>query len=206
MIEFPNLTIKSDTVNFLLVGVGGQGTILASNVLAELGLASGYDVKKAEVHGMSQRGGSVISHLRWGESVYSPIIPKGEADILISFEKLEALRFIDMLRPDGLILINDYEIVPVTVSSGVSIYPTDETIRNVIQTYTNQAYWVKGVEIAESLGMTKASNVVLLGALSALLGMDADSWLQVISSRVPTKSLALNRQAFELGRQAIING
>ncbi|MEN8173845.1 MAG: indolepyruvate oxidoreductase subunit beta, partial [Chloroflexota bacterium] len=110
-------------IRLLLVGVGGQGTILASNVLAELGVRLGYDCKKAEVHGMSQRGGSVISHVRWGEQVFSPIIPNGEADILVAFEKLEAMRFANGLHAGGIVLINDYDIAPVTVSSGNGKYP-----------------------------------------------------------------------------------
>ncbi|HZK61310.1 MAG TPA: indolepyruvate oxidoreductase subunit beta [Anaerovoracaceae bacterium] len=203
MISFPQLGIEHETLSFLLVGVGGQGTILASNVLAELGIALGYDVKKAEVHGMSQRGGSVISHLRWGSQVHSPIISKGEADIIVAFEKLEALRFVDQIRPDGVILVNDYEIVPVTVSSGAALYPDDESIRGSIKTFTDRNYWVKGVEIAEALGNVKVSNVVVLGALSALMGMDQEKWLSVISSRVPVKYLELNRIAFQQGRDAI---
>ena len=203
MISFPQLGIEHETLSFLLVGVGGQGTILASNVLAELGIALGYDVKKAEVHGMSQRGGSVISHLRWGSQVHSPIISKGEADIIVAFEKLEALRFVDQIRPDGVILVNDYEILPVTVSSGAALYPDDESIRGSIKTFTDRNYWVKGVEIAEALGNVKVSNVVVLGALSALMGMDQEKWLSVISSRVPVKYLELNRIAFQQGRDAI---
>lgn len=203
MISFPKLGIERETLSFLLVGVGGQGTILASNVLAELGIALGYDVKKAEVHGMSQRGGSVISHLRWGPQVFSPIISKGEADIIVAFEKLEALRFVDQIRPDGVILVNDYEIVPVTVSSGAAIYPDDKSIWESVNLFTDRNYWIKGVEIAEELGNVKVSNVVVLGALSALMGMDADQWLPVISSRVPVKYQELNRLAFQQGREAI---
>jgi indolepyruvate ferredoxin oxidoreductase beta subunit len=203
MISFPHLGIETDTLSFFLVGVGGQGTILASNVLAELGLLLGYDVKKAEVHGMSQRGGSVISHLRWGEKVFSPIISKGEADIVIGFENLEALRFIDQIRPNGLLLVNDFEILPVTVSSGSSIYPDESTIRDTVKNYTERNYWIKGVDIAKQLGNVKVSNVVILGALSALMGMDSDLWLKVINSRVPEKYLALNQTAFQKGRDAI---
>ena len=156
MISFPHLGIETDPLSFLLVGVGGQGTILASNVLAELGLSLGYDVKKAEVHGMSQRGGSVVSHLRWGSKVFSPIISKGEADIIIAFENLEALRFIDHIRPDGVILVNDYEIVPVTVSSGNAIYPNNQSVQDAINIYTKRNFWVKGVEIAKQLGNVKS--------------------------------------------------
>jgi indolepyruvate ferredoxin oxidoreductase beta subunit len=205
MIHFPKLNINTETLSILLVGVGGQGTILASNVLAELGLNLGYDVKKAEVHGMSQRGGSVISHLRWGEIVYSPIIAQGQADIMIAFEKLEALRFIDQIRPGGFVVINDQEIVPVTVSTSDVVYPNDQTIREKIAEYTPNQYWVKGVAAAEALGNAKAANVVLLGAMSAMMGMDPEPWLDVISSRVPAKYLDLNQQAFYKGREAVEN-
>jgi indolepyruvate ferredoxin oxidoreductase beta subunit len=191
------------TTRFLLVGVGGQGTILASNVLAELGIKLGYDSKKAEVHGMSQRGGSVISHVTWGEQVFSPVIPEGEADILIAFEKLEALRFANGLRPGGMALVNDHEIIPVTVSSGPAEYPGDETIRAALSQVTDDTHWVKGVEIAESLGNAKAANVVLLGALSKLLEMEPAPWLEVIEARVPPKFVELNREAFHAGREAV---
>ncbi len=190
-------------INFLLVGVGGQGTILASDVLAEVGVALDCDVKKAEVHGMSQRGGSVISHVRWGSQVFSPIIARGDADIFIAFEKLEAARFVDHLRPGGLVLVNDQSILPVTVSAGSGIYPDDETIRATLATVTNQSYWVNGLAIAEALGNTRMANVVILGALSALLEMEAEPWLKVIQGRVPAKYAELNRQAFEAGRETI---
>ncbi len=188
---------------FLLTGVGGQGTILASNVLAELGIALGYDAKKAEVHGMSQRGGSVISHVSWGEEVFSPVIPDSEADILISFEKLEAIRFVGGIRPDAMVLINDYEIVPITVSSGTGKYPSNEEINAAFAPATENVHWVKGVAIAEELGNAKAANVVLLGALSKILEMDAGAWLKVIEARVPPKFVELNRKAFQAGREAV---
>src|SRR5512142_5284 len=121
--------MKPKSVNFVLVGVGGQGTLLASDVLAELGMRLGYDVKKAEVHGMSQRGGSVVSHLRWGEQVFAPVIARGDADFLIAFEKLEAARFIELLRPGGTVLVNDYSIEPVTVTAGGPAYPSDDSIQ-----------------------------------------------------------------------------
>jgi indolepyruvate ferredoxin oxidoreductase beta subunit len=190
-------------IRFLLVGVGGQGTILASNVLAELGIALGYDTKKAEVHGMSQRGGSVISHVSWAEQVFSPVIPEGEADILIAFEKLEAVRFLDGIRPDAMVLVNDHEIVPVTVSSGTGKYPSDEEMRATFAPVTKNVHWVKGVKIAEELGNTKAANVVLLGALSKILEHEAEPWLKVIEARVPPKFLELNRKAFQAGRDAV---
>ena len=190
-------------VSFMLCGVGGQGTILASNVLAELGIELGYDVKKAEVHGMAQRGGSVTSHVRWGEKVFSPIISKGEADILIAFEKSEAGRYIQDLKPGGIVLVNDYSIIPITVSSGGQSYPQDELLKKAIAQYTNKSVWIEGIEIARKIGNTKAANVVLLGALSKLLDMDADPWFNVIKKRVPSKFLDLNQKAFEAGRVAV---
>ncbi len=190
-------------MRFLLTGVGGQGTILASNVLAELGILIGYDTKKAEVHGMSQRGGSVISHVSWGEQVFSPIIPEGEADILIAFEKLEAIRFVGGIRPGGMVLINDHEIVPITVSSGTGKYPGVKQIKAAFAPVTKDVYWVKGVALAEALGNAKAANVVLLGALSKILEMESEPWLKVIEARVPPKFVDLNRKAFQAGREAV---
>ncbi|PKO06905.1 MAG: hypothetical protein CVU41_04605 [Chloroflexi bacterium HGW-Chloroflexi-3] len=191
-------------INFLLTGVGGQGTILASNVLADLGMALGFDVKKAEIHGMSQRGGNVISYIRWGEHVYSPIITSGEADIILAFEKLEALRSIEQIRPDGMILINDYAIVPVTVSAGLSEYPDNENIQESIEKFTSNAYWVKGQDIAEEIGYPKASNVVLLGALTALLAIGPKDVLRVIATRIPQKYYSYNEKAFDAGYKSML--
>jgi indolepyruvate ferredoxin oxidoreductase beta subunit len=195
--------MKPASINFVLVGVGGQGTILASDILAELGLKLGYDVKKAEVHGMSQRGGSVISHLRWGEQVFSPIIPRGEADVLVAFEKMEAARFRELLKPGGLALVNDYAIEPVTVNTSGIPYPEDAQLQAQLAKVTDRVYWVKGIEIAEGLGNARAANVVLLGALSALLDLDEESWDEVLQIRIPPKYMELNRKAFLAGRAAI---
>ena len=192
-----------NAMSFLLAGVGGQGTILASNVLMEVGLALGYEAKKAEVHGMSQRGGSVISHVRWGEKVFSPVIAPGDADVLIAFEKLEAVRFIRDLKPGGMALINEYAIVPVTVSSGDQTYPDDEAIRATIAAVTENVHWVEAITIAENLGSAKVTNVVMLGALSRLLEMEPSPWLTVIEARVPQKFVELNRKAFQAGREAV---
>lgn len=209
MIKSKYLRPESQVLNFSLVGVGGQGTILASNVLAELGLSLGYDVKKAEVHGMSQRGGSVTSYVRWGEKVFSPIVPEGEADILVAFEKMEAARFYYHLRPGGLALVNDYSIIPITVSAQLEasigpIYPSNETIRATLASVTSDTHWVEGVKIAETLGNAKTANVVVLGALSALMEIEPSLWLKVIEARVPSKYIELNHMAFEAGRKAIL--
>ena len=178
-------------LNILLTGVGGQGTILASNIVAEVGVSLGYEVKKAEVHGMSQRGGSVVSQVRWGRQVFSPIIPPGEADYLIAFEKLEALRALPYLRPGGQLIADPHAIPPVTVTSGDAHYPDDETIQAQLARVTPHVHWIPGVAIAEELGNAKAANVVLLGAFSVLLGHDPELWLEVIRQRVPAKYLAL---------------
>ena len=192
----------SKNINFLLVGVGGQGTLLASDILAELGARMGYDVKKAEAHGMSQRGGSVTSHVRWGEQVFSPIIGKGEVDILVAFEKLEALRYLDQLRPGGIVLVNDQAIEPITVKAGDVEYPDDALVRSTLTGAAGAVHWVDGQEIAESLSNPKTANVAILGALSALLDTPLDEWLEVVSAHVPPKAVEVNRQAFILGREA----
>jgi len=190
-------------LNILLTGVGGQGTILASNIVAEVGVAQGYDVKKAEVHGMSQRGGSVISQVRWGQQVFSPIIPPGEADYLIAFEKLEAVRALSYLRPGGQLIADPHAIPPVTVTSGDAHYPDDDVIQAQLARVTPHVHWVPGVEIAEALGNAKAANVVLLGAFSALLGHTPDLWLEIIRQRVPAKYMDLNERAFRRGRELV---
>jgi indolepyruvate ferredoxin oxidoreductase beta subunit len=191
------------SINILLTGVGGQGTILASNIVAEVGVAQGYDVKKAEVHGMSQRGGSVVSQVRWGQQVFSPIIPPGEADYLIAFEKLEAVRALSYLRPGGQLIADPHAIPPVTVTSGDAHYPDDDAIQAQLVRVTPHVHWVPGVEIAEELGNAKAANVVLLGAFSALLGHTPDLWLEIIRQRVPAKYMDLNERAFRRGRELI---
>jgi len=193
---------KSQNINILLVGVGGQGTILASNILAELGIKLGYDVKKAEVHGMSQRGGSVISHVRWGHEVFSPIIAKGQADVLVAFEKMEVVRYIDILKSEGLVLTNDHAILPITVSAGSRSYPKNEIIRARVSNVTKNGYWVDGMGIAKKLGNSRTANVVLLGALSSLLEMQSEPWLEIMEARIPPKFIDINRDAFAAGRMA----
>jgi indolepyruvate ferredoxin oxidoreductase beta subunit len=200
-----------ETLNFLLAGVGGQGTILASDVLVNVGLAAGYQAKQAEVHGMSQRGGSVTSFVRWGRTVYSPLVGAGEVDVLLAFEKLEALRVLGQLRLQAVALINNQVIEPLTVISGDAVYPEDEVIQAAFQKVTSHAEYVDGEAIAHQLGNPKGANLVLLGALSAQLERDgvagpelaADVWLKVITERVPPKHVELNKKAFQAGREAI---
>jgi indolepyruvate ferredoxin oxidoreductase beta subunit len=191
-------------VNFVLVGVGGQGTLLASNILAEVGLAAGFDVKKSEVHGMAQRGGSVASHVRWHpEKVLSPLVGLGEADILLSFEKVEALRFAEFLRHGGTAVVNDMAIVPVTVSSGTAVYPGDEHLVKVFAALDAELVTIPGEHLAQEAGNVKAANVVLLGAVSTLLPLPEETWWECLAQRVPKKFLEVNRQAFASGRAAV---
>jgi indolepyruvate ferredoxin oxidoreductase beta subunit len=193
--------------NFLLAGVGGQGTILASNLLAGVGLAAGFDVKKSEVHGMAQRGGSVNTHIRWdAERVYSPLIGLGEADMLLVFERAEALRYAAFLRPGGTAIVDEQTIVPITVTAGGAHYPTAEELAAVYGQLTDRLYVVPGSAIARELGNARIANVVLLGALSTFLEVSPEIWLQVIQARVPPRFVELNRQAFLRGRRAVAAG
>jgi len=199
------------TINFLLAGVGGQGTILASDVLVNIGLAAGFQAKQAEVHGMSQRGGSVTSFVRCGKVVYSPLVGAGEVDVYLAFEKAEALRNLGQLRNGALVVVNLQSIEPVTVTSGGQPYPDDERMRSAIGRVTDKAVYIDGERIAAELGNARAANVVLLGALSALVereglapGLTEDTWLAVITERVPPRYVELNRRAFEAGRAAVM--
>jgi len=202
----------TSTINFLLCGVGGQGTVLASDVLVSVGLAAGYQAKQAEVHGMSQRGGSVTSFVRWGKVVHSPLVGMGEVDILLAFEKLEALRSLNALRHDALAVINTQVIIPLTVTSGDRIYPDDETLRAAFAKVTPHVEFIDGEKIATDLGNVRVANVVLLGALSAQLEqrgfsgpeLTAETWLKVITERVPAKHAELNHRAFQAGREAVV--
>jgi indolepyruvate ferredoxin oxidoreductase beta subunit len=192
------------TTNFVLVGVGGQGTLLASNILADVGLAAGFDVKKSEVHGMSQRGGSVVSHVRWHpEHVASPLVGLGEADILLAFEKLEALRFVEFLKVGGTAIVNEMVIVPITVSAGTGRYPDDAALDAALAAVSAREIRVPGERLAQEAGNAKAANVVLLGAISRLLDLPEEVWWKCLEQRVPKKFLDLNRAAFAAGRAAV---
>ena len=188
-------------IDFLMAGVGGQGTILASDILVEVGLQMGYDVKKSEVHGMSQRGGTVESHVRWGEKVYSPVVEKGQADYLIGFEMLEAARWTSYLNSDSAVIVNNFRIPPPSVNLGQKDYPTEKELEDYISTRAGQFQWVEGTAIAKELGNPAMAGVVLLGALFARLGGTEEVWLKVIEQLVPTKFVELNKQAFNKGRE-----
>ncbi len=196
------LNDKTD-MNFLVVGVGGQGVLLASNVLAEAGLILNLDVKKSEVHGMSQRGGSVNSHVRWGPEVFSPLIGQGEVDVLVSLERLETLRYLNMLHPDSIIVADPHPIYPITVTAGKMVYPEDGAVRSWVAQVVRRVYWVPGTRLAEELGNARAANMVLIGALSALLDVPDDVWHQAMKRRVPARFLDLNFRAFEVGKSYV---
>jgi len=183
----------------ILVGVGGQGAILTAKVLVSGLMKAGYDVKMSEVHGMSQRGGSVSTQVHWGEKVYSPLIGPGAADILVAFEAMEAVRYASFLKPDGVAVINDFSQPSATIAAGLAEYPEGcvEAMKANFRCYT-----LKAAEIAESLGNPKCMNIVLFGALTHALGMEEIDWEQVIRETVPPKFLELNLAAYRAGRAA----
>ena len=188
-----------ETKNIMIVGVGGQGSLLASKLLGKLLLNEGYDVKVSEVHGMSQRGGSVVTYVRYGDKVYSPIVDKGEADFIVSFEKLEAARYAQYLKPDGKIIVNSQEVDPMPVIIGAKEYP-HEALENLK---------AKGVMIDEidaltpalEAGSAKAVNIVLMGRLSKYLDIAPEKWLEALRQSVAEKFIDMNVKAFELGRK-----
>ncbi|MEG1661789.1 MAG: indolepyruvate oxidoreductase subunit beta [Clostridiales bacterium] len=183
--------------NILLIGVGGQGTILTTKILAA-GLASvGYDVKMSEIHGMSQRGGSVTTQIRYGEKVYAPTIGIGEADVLVSFEKMEALRALPFLKQNGQLIMDEREIYPMPVLTGVAAYPYDAIEQ--LQNSGAQVSVVKATEIAQELGNIRAQNMVLLGALVKSLAIEGIDWSGLVAKYVPAKAKELNLQAFAIG-------
>jgi indolepyruvate ferredoxin oxidoreductase beta subunit len=193
---------NSEVTNIFLSGVGGQGTILASNILGEVFLKAGYDVKKSEVHGMAQRGGDVTTHFRFGKKVYSPLIKYGDVDFLISFELLEAARYINWMKPEGKIIINKQKILPPAVSLGQAEYPKD--IEKVFKKYFKDNVWiVNGQEIARKLGNVQAANVVLVGAFSNFFPeFKEGQWTDAIKEFLVPKLHDLNIKAFYEGRRA----
>jgi len=189
----------SDRVtNILLVGVGGQGILLAAEILSEAVLLAGFDVKKSEIHGMSQRGGSVVSHVRYGTEVFSPIVPEGEGDILFGFELMESYRSLPLLRQGGAVVANDLRIAPPSVLMGQEAYP--EGIAERIRERFPDFLLLDGQKLACEAGNSRAANTVLLGAVSRRLDIDERFWLQALETMVPNKALAVNRTAFLLGR------
>lgn len=182
----------------MIVGVGGQGSLLASKLLGHLLLTQGYDVKVSEVHGMSQRGGSVVTYVRFGEKVYSPIIDKGEADFIVSFEKLEAARWVEYLREGGRIVVNTQEINPMPVITGAAQYP--ENLVGKMEALGIQVDAMDCLSLAEQAGSPKAVNIVLMGRLSRYFDIPEETWKEAIRECVPAKFVDMNLKAFDLGR------
>ncbi len=186
------------TKNIMIVGVGGQGSLLASKLLGHLFLSEGYDVKVSEVHGMSQRGGSVVTYVRYGEKVYSPIIDKGQADFIVSFEKLEAARYLEYLKKDGQVVVNTQEIDPMPVIAGAAEYP--ERLIEKMQEAGIRIDALDCLELAGEAGSSKAVNIVLLGRLSRYFDIPMERWQKAIEECVPPRFVAMNQKAFLLGR------
>lgn len=185
-----------DKMNIMVVGVGGQGTLLTSRIIGKVALAAGYDVKLSEVHGMAQRGGSVVTFVRFGEKINEPVVEEGDADVLIAFEKLEALRYSHYLKKDGVIVVNDQQIDPMTVISGAQTYP-----ENIIENLKNEhdVFSFDGVKVANSLNNSKVLNIVILGFAAKHIGFTEEEWLNVIEKTVPSKTVDINKKAFLLG-------
>ena len=187
-----------ETKNIIIVGVGGQGSLLASKILGHLLLSQGYDVKVSEVHGMSQRGGSVITYVRFGKKVYSPVVDFGEADFIVSFEILETARWLSYLKADGQIVTNTQQIDPMPVITGAATYP-----ENLVDKMKSKGFKVDAMdclELAKKAGSPKAVNIVLLGRLSHYFDIPEDAWQKSLEANVPAKFLELNKKAFELGK------
>lgn len=187
----------SKIINVLLVGVGGQGTILASKLLTQVAIAQGYEVKMSEIHGMAQRGGSVVTQVRMGENVYSPVIEAGEADFIVAFEQLEAYRWAHFLKKDGVLIVNTQKIVPLTVLIGAATYP--ESILVDLKKRVERFIGLDGLKLASEAGNAKATNVVLMGVLSKYMDFPEDAWQNALVTKIPAKMLDLNKKAFAYG-------
>jgi len=190
--------------DILMVGVGGQGIVLASDILGDAALDMGLDVKKTDTLGMAQRGGSVTSHLRIGQKVWSPLINAPEADILLAFEKLEAARWVGYLKPGGTVIINNLAIPPLSISLGTQVYPEDEAILGSFRRVTETVYLVDGTERVAGMGDVRTLNIFMLGYLSRFLPLEItdEQWEKSIARHLPAKILDLNKRAFKAGREA----
>ncbi|MFC1929680.1 indolepyruvate oxidoreductase subunit beta [Chloroflexota bacterium] len=193
-------------VDILVTGVGGQGVILASDIIGEAALAAGYDVKKTDTLGMAQRGGSVASHVRIAPKVWSPLAREGEVDIVLAFEKLEGARWAHYLRPGGIAIVNNHALPPLAVSLGKEHYPTDEEIRNIIKQRTDRVYFIDGTRLAGELGNVRTFNIFMLGCISPFIPLKVRIWKDSISQRIPVNIRQINMTAFDQGRKETRNG
>ena len=187
------------TKNIMIVGVGGQGTLLTSRIIGKAALAQGCDVKISEVHGMAQRGGSVVTFVRFGDAVNEPVVEEGQADVIIAFERLEALRYSHFLKKDGVLVVNDCRIDPMTVVIGAKHYP-----ENILEELKkeHEVYAIDGQKIALELGNSKVLNSVVLGYAASFIGFDQQVWLDTVANTVPPKTIEINQKAFTLGYEA----
>ena len=187
------------TKNIMIVGVGGQGTLLTSRIIGKAALAEGLDVKISEVHGMAQRGGSVVTFVRFGNAVSEPVVEEGQADVIIAFERLEALRYAHFLKKDGILVINDCRIDPMTVVIGAKTYP-EGIVEKLSETH--RVYTINGQQAALELGNSKVLNSVVLGFAAGFIGFDRDTWLDTVAATVPPKTVDINKAAFIKGYEA----
>lgn len=185
-----------ENMNIMVVGVGGQGTLLTSRIIGKTALACGYEVKLSEVHGMAQRGGSVVTFVRFGKDVYEPVVEEGMADVIIAFERLEALRYAHYLKKDGVLVVNDWRIDPMTVVTGSASYPTD-IIENLSKEH--KVFVLDGAKIAGELGNSKVLNTVILGYAAKHIGISEEMFLDTIAKTVPPKTVEINQKAFKIG-------
>jgi indolepyruvate ferredoxin oxidoreductase beta subunit len=190
-------------MDILITGVGGQGVVLASDIIGEAALAAGFDVKKTDTLGMAQRGGSVVSHVRLAERVWSPLIKEGEVDLLLAFEKLEAARWSHYLKKDAIAIINSYEQPPLSISLGQEKYPTDEEIVAALKRRTDKIYLIDGNKKAQELGNVRTVNIFMLGCFAAFAPLEIEVWMSTISARLPERIREINLKAFEMGRKEI---
>ena len=195
--------MMENDLKFLISGVGGQGTVLASDILSDVGVFSGYDVKKSDILGLAVRGGAVVSHVRWAEKVHTPVLEERSADYLVGFEWLETLRRISYVHPGGTILVNDCRMDPISVSSGEAEYPSRENILSRLKMAAKNVVVIPGLQTALDLKEARVLNVVMMGALSGLLKSEGKVWEEVIQKRVPKKFLDLNLEAYRRGRALI---
>jgi indolepyruvate ferredoxin oxidoreductase beta subunit len=192
-------------LDLLITGAGGQGIILASDIIGETAMAAGYDVKKTDTIGMAQRGGSVVSNLRIARQVWSPLIKQGEADLLLALEKLEAARWAHYLKPEGIAIINNHALPPLSVSLGSALYPSDEEIIGILKQRTDRVYFIEGTKRARELGNIRTLNIFMLGCASVFLPFKVQIWKDTISQRLPEKVRHINLTAFDQGRKELRN-
>lgn len=190
-------------LNLLVTGAGGQGIILASDIIGETAIAAGYDVKKTDTIGMAQRGGSVLSHMRIARQVWSPLIRQGEADLLLALEKLEAARWASYLKPGGIAIVNNFALPPLSVSLGNARYPGDDEIKDVLKQVTDRIFFIDGTERAQELGNIRTLNIFMLGGASHFMPFPVSIWKESIASRLPEKVRQINLTAFDRGRKEV---